>query len=157
MGKIIFCTNQGLFSRAIRYVTKSRVSHVAFLYSDDIVSQSSFIDGVNVTALVDFNAKEVVVNAYELPDDHYETAQLIFLKYRKEWYGYFDIIYEPIALMLKRIVKFKNPIQEGLVCSQYGSLYMDACLGTKLASNSYPPTPEDLLEYCEKNLKETTL
>lgn len=155
MGKIIFTTNDMLFSRLIKKFTKSKVSHAAFEYSSNIISHSTFLDGVNNWTKDAFKHSQTIVAVYEIPDVDYSNAKKIYRNKRTAKYGYFDIIYLTIAILLRRIIQFKNPIQDGLICSEYVSLYMDACLGTKLNSSSYPPTPEDLLEWCEVNLPKT--
>jgi hypothetical protein len=152
MPKIIFSTNEMLFAKAIRYVTKSSVSHVAFLYSKELISHSTFIKGVSLEPLREFCARQNVIAVYDISDNNFELAKKLFEQKNNSIYGYFDILYIALSVLLKRIIRFKNPLQDGLVCSEYVSLYIDMCYGTKLNSSSYPPTPEDLLEWCEKNL-----
>lgn len=156
MGKVIFSTNQKLFARGIRWLTKSKVSHASFLMADDVVTQSTFLHGVGFEDFEEFKQKQTMIKIFEIEDEDYQKACNLFLADTGIKYGYFDIIYLAISLPLKRLIKFKNPIQDGLVCSEYTSLYIDACCGTKLNSSSYPPTPQDLLEWCESNLKLTS-
>lgn len=151
---VLFTISDTLFSKLIRFFTKSSVSHCAFYVGSHWVSDSTIQYGVSVRTDASFYKVQKPVRAFKVFDPRAAVANYIHDKYHDKGYGCFDVIWLFLTNVFKRVTRFKNPIQDGYVCSEYVARYLDNACHSSLYSSSNPPTPEDLLKWCVKNLEE---
>lgn len=151
--KIVFSTsrNPNFFSRAIKWYTKSKWSHV-FLKLDDKIQKDGLIiesaghGGVHIDVFS--KHKDKILEVYQLKNDYNDIRCLY--PYIGDNYGYLQIIGYPIAKLLN--LK-KNPFGGGYVCSELVLRWLSKSpLSKEFEHLTYnETTPQDLYEIISKS------
>lgn len=115
--------NNGLVSRLISWVTKSKWSHVLLIVDDaldddPIILESSAYGGVKLNILSKYS-DSYNFEIYETIDDHWDINML--RPYIGSKYGYFQIL----GFALSKLFGLKkNPFGQGVICSEFVLLYL---------------------------------
>lgn len=88
--KVLFTAGNSFVGRAIRYMTREPVSHVALQIGDLVVHSTLF--GPEVRSINYFNKKYKIVYTVDLPDSHISVAPVLD-RYDKRAYDYWCLVY----------------------------------------------------------------
>lgn len=151
MTTVVFSISHSLFSKVIRKVTKSEVSHVAIVVNNKYVIEANPFDGVRAINYRDFLEIQEVIYCFQVQDPENAIAQNIYDIYGSKRYGFKDLFY----VLLKNLFKLRwhKLLDEDLICSEVVALYLEMLHPDTFKIGATPPTPEELLEWCNKNLK----
>lgn len=148
---ILFSVSNTLFSKLIRWFTKSTVSHCAILVDNKYILEANPFDGVRVIAKTDFEEIQQVIATYAVQDPERVKAMAVYAEVGKLKYGFTDLFF----IVLKNVfrLRWNDLLDKGLICSELVEIYLKALYPDKISFKD-PPTPEDLLKWCKNNLEE---
>lgn len=154
--RIVFSTGNGFVSRAIRWLTRSKASHVSIVYYDvdferDMLMEATG-DGFHMVSFEKFKSKNKIVGVYE-PKYSLEKGLKVAAEKLGEKYdfgGLFGMLWVLLGRWLRR--KWYNPLQsnQALFCSE--------AVADIFADSAYPSfelipsrtDPQDLIEFLEE-------
>lgn len=149
---LVFSTSDRWISKAIRRVTGSRVSHVAFLTlaSEQTVVLHADVGGVQFTPLAEFLRKNRIVEAYERAtcttrDEACSLARA--MAKLGDSYDYASIVTRAVARFVQWFgVKFRNPLRSprSVVCSEF----VARTVSDFARYSAEDVEPEDLRSHC---------
>ena len=155
--RIGFSTTNSLFSRAIRYITESKVSHTYIRIYDEFLQVPLIIHsdwpGVVFDHGEQFDLDNIIVQEYEIKSPFLKPAIKHNLWHLRKKYHWLRVINLAFLVIFKRwlVRKVKNPSinPRSLICVDF-ILYLlnDAGL-TSLPIGTM--TPHELMEWFENN------
>ncbi len=153
MIKIVFTASRGFVGRAIRWLTRGRVSHVMIEYTSGAWGGSWIAEAtaVGVRKVPSYKARHDVVAEFEFDG---EDGLKALSEYVGQNYDYAGIVVFGWALLWWRIFRrrLKKPTKntKGQFCSELVSrLFIAKQLPETETWDPEKKTPEDLLAYCE--------
>lgn len=153
---VVFSTSKHLFSKVIRFVTRSKVSHASIsvhLYGVPVIIEST-VGGVKIYPRDKFEKENTLVYEYEvIPDVHDALQQAI--EDVGEHYDYVGILgYIPVMIgrWFKKKVKNILASPTKMVCAEFVvKIDKDNKMFPKeITDAATEVTPEDLVEACNK-------
>lgn len=153
MIRVCFSTTNNPFSKLIRWITKSKVSHcfISFYveYLDVELVLEAGLFGYKLSQAKKWESKKIVISKFSCKKDLSEALKLI-IKDLDEEYDIASIF----GLVLRRWFgkKYKNPFRNAdkLQCSEAMAKFLQYANYAK-EFDPESTVPEDLYEYCLKN------
>ena len=154
---IFFSTSNGLFSRAVRWVTRSRVSHsglATYLHGVPVLVHADF-GGVQVTTLKTFQRRNQVVFTFAGKDGiDLGPALASAAEDIGESYDYVGLLGYLVVMVFRRWGRrVQNPLAgaKSTVCSELVARVCQKSVPGWSALDPEQTTPEDLLKLIEES------
>lgn len=153
---VVFSTSKHLFSKVIRFLTRSKVSHASIsvhLHGVPVIIEST-VGGVKIYPRAKFEKENTLVYEYEvLPDMYAELKRAI--EDVGEGYDYVGILgYIPVIVAKWFKKKVKNPLASAnkMVCAEFVvSIDKDNKMFPKeITDAAEEVSPQDLVDVCNK-------
>lgn len=152
---LVFSTSDRWISKAIRRVTKSRVSHVAFLTiaDDQAVILHADVGGVQFTPLARYLRENIVIDAFERTtcttrDEACSLARA--MSKLGDSYDYAALVTRAVVRAFRWVgIKANNPLRSprSVVCSEF----VARTVSDFAAYSPEDVEPEDLRAHCENS------
>lgn len=132
-GLIGLSCDNSFVSKAVRYIRKSQYSHsfvvLGKLHDTDIIGDAGTF-GIDLIPLSFRATKNYEIELWQIsiPEDKVEVACKKILDLTSTRYGYFQMVGFAIKWVAEKLfdVKMKNPLTDGLVCSEYVYQFLKA-------------------------------